>query len=537
MSWGHDATESTARMAGAVAAATRHIARQDRRDGRVSTDLLDRDQEATYHLAFLAAEASAASRIVEYAAAGPTEELLGRMALADLLRSARTRIDGRLDRLGLDDDLRGGGCDRALQSGSDPAVIDEVVASFGVTGTGPRHLDDEVALVADTFRRFADEKVFPHAAEVHRHDFDVPEEVITGMAELGAFGMSIPAEHGGFLQARIGSLAMAVATEELSRASLMAGSLLTRPEILVTALLEGGTPDQKARWLPSIAAGEQMVAVSVTEPDHGSDVAGLRMSARRDGDHFVLTGTKTWATFAGRAELLMTLARTDPDPAAGARGLSLFVIEKPAFSGHEFTITQPGGGTLSGRAIATIGYRGLHSFELVFEDYAVSVDALIGGNGGLNRGFYLQMGAFASGRLQTAARAVGVMQAAFDDALAYSRSRRVFSRPLLEFGLTRASLARMAARIQANRQLTYHSAGLLSAGRGEVEAAMAKALASRAAEEITRDAMQLHGGYGYAEEYPISRLFVDARVLSIFEGTEEVLALRVIARGLLNQVD
>jgi (2S)-methylsuccinyl-CoA dehydrogenase len=287
--------------------------------------------------------------------------------------------------------------------------------------------------------------------------------------------------------------------------------------------------------LPRIAAGEQMVAVSVTEPEVGSDVASLRMSARPEGDYFVMNGAKMWATFAGRAELLMILARTNPDLSAGARGLSLFVIEKPPFPGHEFTIEQSGGGTLRGRAIDTIGYRGLHSFELTFDDFVVPFDALIGGEEGLGRGFYLQMGAFASGRLQTAARALGVMQAAFDEALTYSRTRTVFRQPLAEFELTRITLARMAARIQANRQFTYHAAGLLSEGGGQIEAAMAKALASRAAEEITRDAMQLHGGYGYAEEYPISRLFVDARVLSIFEGTEEVLALRVIGKGLLEQ--
>lgn len=538
MSWHDDAREAIARMGGAVHTATAHAAHQATRDGRLATDLLDRDQEAIYHLAFLAAETSAAAAITDYSEGGPTEELLGRVALADLLRSARTRIDGRLDRLGLTDDLRGGSCDSALQAGSDPAVIDGVVESFALTDTGPRHLDDDAALVADTFRRFAGDKVAPLAEAVHRGNLDVPEELIQGMAALGAFGMSIPAEHGGFLDpGQAGSLAMTVATEELSRASLMAGSLLTRPEILVTALLGGGTPTQQTRWLPAIAAGELMVAVSVTEPDHGSDVAALRLTARSNGEQYVLNGTKTWATFAGRAELLMILARTDPDPAARARGLSLFVVEKPTFAGHEFTVTQPGGGTLGGRAIDTIGYRGLHSFELVFDDFAVPADALIGEDDGLNRGFYLQMGAFASGRLQTAARALGVMQASFDQALAYSRSRAVFSRPLLEFGLTRASLARMAARIQANRQFTYRAAGLLSADAGHIEAAMAKALASRAAEEITRDAMQLHGGYGYAEEYPISRLFVDARVLSIFEGTEEVLALRVIARGLLDNAD
>ena len=474
--------------------------------------------------------------MVEYAERGSTEAAIARIALADLLRSARARIDGRSRTLGTIADLSTDACQRVIETGADPAVLEEVINSFEASNTGPRHLDEETALVSAAFGRFAREQVAPRAEEVHRRNLDVPEELIAGMATMGAFGMSIPEDRGGFRQPDgPGLLAMTVATEELSGGSLMAGSLLTRPEILVTALLAGGTDEQQATWLPAIATGKKMVAVSVTEPDVGSNVAALRMSARRDGDHFVLNGAKMWATFAGRAELLMILARTNPDPAAGAKGLSLFVLEKPAFSGHQFEILQPSGGALRGRAIDTIGYRGLHSFELTFDEYSAPFAALLGGETGLGRGFYLQMGAFASGRLQTAARAVGVMQAAFDEALAYTRTREVFGKPLIDFELTRVTLARMAARIQANRQFTYHAARLLSDGAGQSEAAMAKALASRAAEEISRDAMQLHGGYGYAEEYPISRLFVDARVLSIFEGTEEVLALRVIGRSLLDR--
>lgn len=536
MIWQEDARQAVDRMESVVESAAAHLASSASRHGRISTELLDLQQEAVYQFAFLAAETAMANVIIGYSEHGSTELLIARMALSDLLRSVRTRIDGRQDALGIGDSLHGGPCEQVVETGSDPEVIEALIKSFEATGTGPSHLGDDVMLVAESFGRFAREQVAPRAEDVHRHNLDVPEELIEGMAAMGAFGMSIPTDRGGFRDPTgPGLLAMAVATEELSRGSLMAGSLLTRPEILVTALLEGGTDEQQGTWLPGIAAGEQMVAVSVTEPDVGSDVASLRMSARRDGDQFILSGAKMWATFAGRAELLMILARTNPDHSAGAKGLSLFVIEKPSFPGHAFTIEQPEGGTLRGRAIDTIGYRGLHSFELTFDEYIVPFESLIGGEDGLGRGFYLQMGAFASGRLQTAARALGVMQAAFDEALAYSRTRNVFRKPLLDFGLTRINLARMAARIQANRQFTYHAARLLSEGAGQIEAAMAKALASRAAEEITRDAMQLHGGYGYAEEYTISRLFVDARVLSIFEGTEEVLALRVIGKGLLDR--
>jgi (2S)-methylsuccinyl-CoA dehydrogenase len=502
-------------------------------DGRVSTSRLDENQEAAYRLAFLSAETAAAEAIVEYGEFGDDEALLATVALADLVRSSRSRFDGFEGEAG----LRGGALDEMLRLGSAPGTLDAVAELLPTIGTGRRHLADDVTLVADTFARFAVEQVTPHAERVHRNNEDVPEAVIEGLARIGAFGMSIPTEYGGFRQPEdSGMLSMVVATEELSRGSLMAGSLLTRPEILVAALLAGGTEAQKQRWLPAIATGGQMVAVAVTEPDFGSDVAALNTTALADGDGYVLNGTKMWATFAGRAELLMVLARTDPDRSVRARGLSLFVIEKPAFSGHGFEMEQSGGGRLSGRAIDTIGYRGLHSFEVVFDDWRIPADALIGEEEGAGRGFFLQMGAFASGRLQTAARALGVMEAAFKEGLGYATDRVVFGRPLFEYPLTRATLARMAARIQAGRRLTYRAAGLLDQPVGSGLAAMAKALASRAAEEVTRDAMQLHGGYGYAEEYPVSRLFVDARVLSIFEGTEEVLALRVIARDLLRHV-
>jgi len=521
---------ATERLGEAVAGQARSLASDCVVDGRVSSALLDQHQEAAYHLAFLAAEAATAAALTEYGEQGKDEDRLARVATADLLRSARARRDGR--RFG--DDLRGGEMDDALEDGSDPQVLEEVAARVQSTGSGPRHLPDEVGLLADTFGRFADEQVAPRAEDVHRRNLDVPEEVIAGMAALGAFGMSIPPEYGGYQEpGDSGALAMVVATEELSRGSLMAGSLLTRPEILVSALLNGGTEDQKKRWLPAIAAGGQMVAVAVTEPDYGSDVAGITMTARPDGTGFLLNGAKMWATFAGRAELLMVLVRTNPDRAAGARGLSLFVVEKSASAGHYFELDQPAGGRLVGRAIDTIGYRGLHSFELTFDDWAMPGDTLIGEEAGAGRGFHLQMGAFAAGRLQTAARALGVMEAAFREALAFAQQRKVFGRPLIDYQLTRVGLARMAARIQAGRSLTYRAAQRLATPDGQTEAAMAKALTSRAAEEITRDAMQMHGGYGYAEEYPVSRLFVDARVLSIFEGTEEILALRVIARDLI----
>jgi (2S)-methylsuccinyl-CoA dehydrogenase len=275
--------------------------------------------------------------------------------------------------------------------------------------------------------------------------------------------------------------------------------------------------------------------VSVTEPDFGSDVAGITTMATPVNGGYRVNGVKTWATFAGRAELIMLLARTDPDRSAAHRGLSLFVVEKEAVPGHSFALEQPGGGKVEGRAIDTIGYRGMHSFEVSYADWFVPAENLVGEKAGLGRGFYLQMEGFENGRLQTAARAVGLMQAAFEAGLDYARERIVFGQPVFNYQLSQAKLARMAASIQAGRQFSYDVAARMGRGEGALAASMVKAYVCRAAEWVTREAMQLHGGMGYAEEFPVSRYFVDARVLSIFEGADETLCLRVIARRLAEQ--
>jgi (2S)-methylsuccinyl-CoA dehydrogenase len=396
-------------------------------------------------------------------------------------------------------------------------------------------LDADFEMVADAFRRFAEERVGPLAEAIHRENLDIPEAVIEGLGELGAFGLSIPEAYGG---AATGDgndyLAMVVATEELSKVSLgAAGSLITRPEILARALLAGGTESQKRRWLPRLASGEIMAAVAVTEPDHGSDVAGLTFSARPHGDGWRLDGTKTWCTFAARADVLMVLARTDPDRSAGHRGLSLFVVDKGRASSAGFVLAQPEGGRLEGRPIDTLGYRGMHSYELSFDGWRVPGESLVGGNAGLGRGFYLQMEGFENGRLQTAARAVGLMQAAFEAALRYAEQRVVFGHPTVDYQLTRVKLTRMAAIIQSCRAYNYYAAGLAARAAARLEASLIKAFSCRAAEWVAREALQIHGGMGYAEEYPVSRYFVDARVLSIFEGADETLALKVIARRLV----
>jgi (2S)-methylsuccinyl-CoA dehydrogenase len=289
-----------------------------------------------------------------------------------------------------------------------------------------------------------------------------------------------------------------------------------------------------------------MVAVAVTEPDFGSDVANLSVAATpADGGGWLVNGVKTWCTFAARADILMLLARTDRDRSKAHRGLSLFVVEKPPSDSHGFILQQaadedgrpPGlpAGRLEGRPIDTIGYRGMHSYELAFENWWVPGGNLIGESEGEGRGFYLQMAGFENGRLQTAARAIGVMQAAYEAALDYARQRTVFGKPIISYELTRAKLGRMAAMIQASRQFAYEVAGMMARGEGSMEASMVKAYVCRAAEWVSREAMQIHGGMGYAEEFPVSRLFVDARVLSIFEGADETLCLKVIARRLVEQ--
>jgi (2S)-methylsuccinyl-CoA dehydrogenase len=403
---------------------------------------------------------------------------------------------------------------------------------------GPRHLDSDFEMVQDAFRRFAEDRIRPVAEHVHRTNSDIPEEVIAGLAEMGGFGLSVPEEYGGFASGGESDyLGMVVATEELSRGSLgVGGSLITRPEILTRALVRGGTEQQKQFWLPKIASAEAMVAVAVTEPDFGSDVAGLKVTATPSGGSWVINGVKTWCTFAARADILMLLARTDPDRAKAHRGLSMFIVPKDRADGHGFVLSQDGGGRLEGRPIDTIGYRGMHSYELAFDNWAVPGDCLIGGDGGLGKGFYYQMEGFENGRLQTAGRALGVMQAAYEAAREYAANRVVFAQPIGDYQLTQVKLARMAVLIQASRQFMYQVARLMAKGEGAMEASMLKAYVCRAAEWVSREAMQIHGGMGYAEEFPVSRYFVDARVLSIFEGADETLALKVVARRLVEQV-
>ncbi len=504
----------------------------DRGISRLANDGIDENQVLAYDVAHAAAGVMAARGLLSYGQKGDTESLVTAAFAADVIADLAAKIYGRETEWNVEP----GALDAAREfvaTYRDPQFL----ASLADTD-GPRGLTDDFELVQDTFRRFAEEKLVPIAEHIHRHNADIPEEIITGLAEMGAFGLSIEEEYGGFASGDESDyIAMVVATEELSRGSLGAGgSLITRPEILARALEAGGTEEQKHEWLPKLATAEVMNAVAVTEPDYGSDVAGVKVTATPVDGGWLINGVKTWCTFGARADVLMLLARTDPDRDAGHKGLSMFIVPKERGDGHGFELTQEnahGGGKMEGRPIDTLGYRGMHSYEIALDNWFVPSENLIGGEGGLGKGFYYQMAGFENGRLQTAARAVGVMQAALEEARQYAKDRNVFGSPVFDYQLTQAKLAKMAITIQGARQFSYEVARMMAKGEGTLEASMIKAYVCKAAEWVTREAMQIHGGMGYAEEYTVSRLWVDARVLSIFEGADETLCLKVIARQLV----
>lgn len=510
---------------------------------------IDSWQVHSERVAYAATEVLAARAMVDYAkaasAAGDGSLFVEQSAV--YAGEFAARLLGQLAAAGDDFDLPAGLVDRTLGTDATRARIrlcasEDRVRAIGRVVAAQRGAhnawlpEDDVVMVRDSVRSFAQKEVLPLAERIHRHDELVPDSLIGAMAGMGYFGMSAPEEYGGL---GMGNLAMIVTTEELSRVSLAAaGSLITRPEILTKALLKGGTEEQKKKWLAPVSAGDLMVAISVTEPNTGSDVASVACRAEeaevggRKG--WVLNGAKAWCTFAGRANVLALLARTDPDPKTGARGLSLFIVEKDPFTGHEFEMKQATGGTMVGKADATPGYRGMHSYTLAFENYFVPAENLIGGEAGRNKGFYLQMAGFAAGRLQTGGRATGLAQAALEASAGYALDRKQFGSPLIDFQLTQYKLGRMATLTQVARQITYKGARAMDLDESiSLEPSMAKLLACDVAVAVTQEGQLLHGGWGYAEEYPISRYVVDATVLPIFEGVKPVLELKVIARQLL----
>ncbi len=511
---------------------------------------IDDHQVHAERLAYAATEVTAAEALAEYAAsrreAGQPDEHAERMAAAfagEIAAKLRGQIEAHRDDFGVPDEFMERtlgsaevlGAVRAAQHESRFRQVGAEV--LRTRGANNAYIDGDMAeMVRDSARAFARKEVMPIAERIHRHDELVPESILGAMRELGYFGMSVPEEYGG---QGMGNLPMIVITEELSSASLAAaGSLITRPEILTKALLKGGTEAQKKQWLPPVAAGELMVGISVTEPDTGSDVSSVRCKAER-GDQdgtpgFFITGAKAWCTFAGRANVLALLARTNPDVKLGAKGLSMLIVPKDQFDGHEFAMTQPGGGTLHGKADATPGYRGMHSFTLGFDRFFVPAGNLIGEAAGEGKGFYLQMAGFAAGRLQTGGRASGLAQAALETTATYASERKQFGQAIGNFQLTQYKLGRMATHLAAARQITYKAARLMDADESiSIEPAMAKLFASDVAVWVTQEGQLIHGGWGYAEEFPIARHVVDATVLPIFEGVKPILELKVIARGLL----
>ncbi len=505
---------------------------------------IDAHQVLTVRVAYAATEARAARealalarRLREEGRLTPLLESTAVAATGELLSSLLYRLEPVLGELGMGADARDAHFPAALRETLHAANAEATLRHIGHDaiergGRAEPPLDEMLEQVRDSVRAFAEKEVAPLAERIHRGDEDIPEALIRSMGELGYFGLSIPETYGGH---ELGNQAMLLTTEELSRASLAgAGSLITRPEILAKALLAGGTEEQKREWLPKLASGALMIGVSVTEPDVGSDVASLKCRAEKVAGGWRLQGPKAWCTFAGRADVLAVLARSED--VAGAKGLSLFIVPKDPFPGHSFEMRQAEGGRLVGSADATPGYRGMHSFTLNFENYFVPDNCLVGGEAGRGRGFALQMGGFAAGRLQTGGRACGLAQAALEETAKYVAGRAQFGKPIGDFQLTRYTLGHMAAQLFAARALSYAAANAMDEDerKAVVVAAQAKLLACDIAARVSQQGQVMHGGWGYAEEYPISRYVVDALVLPIFEGVKPILELKVIGRALLS---
>ncbi|ALI55465.1 acyl-CoA dehydrogenase family protein [Celeribacter marinus] len=391
-------------------------------------------------------------------------------------------------------------------------------ATFGASG-----LDDELEMVRDQFRRYADEKVVPFAHEWHLKDELIPMSVIDELAEMGVFGLTIPEEFGGF---GFPKAAMVVVSEELSRGYIGVGSLGTRSEIAAELILSGGTQAQKENWLPKLASAQTLPTAVFTEPNTGSDLGGLRTRAVKDGETYTVTGNKTWITHAARTNLMTLLARTD-SATSDYKGLSMFLAEKTA--GDDANPFPTDG--MTGGEIEVLGYRGMKEYELAFDGFKVDAANLLGGEEG--KGFKQLMETFESARIQTAARAIGVAQNALEVGMQYAEDRKQFGKSIIEFPRVSGKLAMMAVEIMVARQLTYFSAWEKDNGhRCDVEAGMAKLLGARVAWAAADNALQIHGGNGFALEYQISRILCDARILNIFEGAGEIQA-QVIARRLL----
>ena len=513
-------------------------------DGRLSAALIEREQRAAHGLAWLATYVGAVREMTAYARRmraegrfGATEELLTMIGLGEYLaqvfggiamsqgeflrladfglieaasRSSPRRRRRRLIELG-------------ATAGNRRALADLIDQADGAATIGDPGLDETFEAIRREMRRFSDAEVIPNAQGWHRANSYIPMAVIEGLSGLGVFALTIPEEYGGL---GLGKVAMCVVSEELSRGYIGVGSLGTRSEIAAELILCGGTPEQKRELLPKIASGEILPTAVFTEPNTGSDLASLRTRAVRDGEVYRISGAKTWITHPVRADLMTLLARTDPGE-PGYRGLSMFLARKPRGDDAE---PFPAAG-MSGGEIEVLGYRGMKEYEIAFDGFETPAGSLLGGEEG--QGFKQLMATFESARIQTAARAVGVAQSAMELGLRYAKERVQFGKKLIAFPRVADKLAMMAVEIHIARQLAYFAARAKDEGRRcDLEAGMAKLLGARVAWAAADNALQIHGGNGFALEYPISRVLCDARILNIFEGAAEIQA-QVIARRLL----
>jgi len=538
------ALEASAALDALLADATAKVRERVVVEGHVVGRLFDREQRATHGLAWLATYVAAVRQLAAYAARmaddgtlGETEELLVRIGLGEYLAQVAGGIPMSQGEVARPSDLGLSPAQTAVRinaiverlvtagnSAEHRAHLIELIRSGHSATVGTCGLGETLDSIREEMRRFADSEVIGNAQTWHLTNSYVPLEVIAQMSELGVFGLTIPEDFGGM---GLGKESMCVVSEELSRGYIGVGSLGTRSEIAAELILGSGTGAQKEKWLPKIASGEVLPTAVFTEPNTGSDLASIKTRAVREGNVYRVYGSKTWITHPVRADLMTLLVRTNPKE-AGHRGLSMLLAEKPRGDDRN---PFPAEG-MSGTEIEVLGYRGMKEYEIAFDGFAVKAENLLGGVEGL--GFKQLMQTFESARIQTAARAIGVAQAAMEQALDYAQNRTQFGGPIIGFPRVADKIVMMAAEIMIARQLTYYAAREKDSGRRcDLEAGMAKLLAARVAWAAADNAVQVHGGNGFALEFPVSRILCDARILNIFEGAAEIQA-QVIARRLLD---
>jgi len=537
------AREATRAAEALLAEATAAVRRRVMAEDHLVETLFDREQRATHGLAWLATYVESVRQLAAYAermhdggALGEIEELLVQIGIGEYLAQIAGGIpmsQGEIVRpadVGLSLETVAARIAGALQGLGAQSNVErrarlvELMRAHHDATVGDCGLDETLTTIRDEMRKFADSEVMPHAQGWHRTNSYIPIEVLTQMSELGVFGLTIAEDYGGL---GLGKESMCVVSEELSRGYIGVGSLGTRSEIAAELIIGGGTEEQKRKWLPKLASGEVLPTAVFTEPNTGSDLASLKTRAVRQGDVYKVYGNKTWITHPVRADLMTLLVRTNPNE-AGHRGLSMLLAEKPRGSDADpFPVAG-----MTGTEIEVLGYRGMKEYEIAFDGFEVKAENLLGGVEGL--GFRQLMQTFESARIQTAARAIGVAQAAMEQALAYAEQRQQFGQPIINFPRVADKIAMMAVEIMIARQLSYFAARQKDSGkRCDLEAGMAKLLAARVAWANADNAVQIHGGNGFALEFPVSRILCDARILSIFEGAAEIQA-QVIARRLLS---